>query len=310
VVPAELLGPVAVEAPPPPPSLSETSMPEIPSVPTQRPRPASVAAEQTSAGMLTPLDQPIRLDDLVAGSSDAAFLIRGRSAEDPPPNGGLPVDAGTRFAPLELPKREPQYVPVSTPEPYEEPLSRENGVLEDDDVPTRRLPIYQSVVSRWFSAGEEENDAGGEEPAQSMTGDLGESAAREYERLEATPMLDDVWRSAADEGWQAAQSLLEPKGEEITPAGLPKRVPNAYLVPGSVTAGETPDAFTDTTAGQPSHSAVARSATAARDRMVSFQQGYRSGRHAIQDGPDRAEESVSVSGGELSPPETAGRTDE
>ncbi|GAB2957142.1 nitrate- and nitrite sensing domain-containing protein [Amycolatopsis acidiphila] len=298
VVPAELLGPIVAEAPMPPSQL-ETSLPDIPSVPAQRPRPASVAAEQNAAG-LTPLAQPISLDDLVAGSSSAAFMSRGSNATPPPANNG---NGATRFAPLELPKREPQYVPVTKPEPETlEPPAPQNGVL-DDDVPTKRLPIYQSVVSRWFThEGEEEQDTRGEEASQhSMTGNLEEPAAQEPAELEATPMLDDVWRSAADEGWQKAQSLLEPKGEEVTTAGLPKRVPNAYLVPGSVTEGESKGtSFTDTTSGTPGQSAISRSATAARDRMVSFQQGYRSGRHALR---ERSGESVSVSGGDLTSPE-------
>jgi signal transduction histidine kinase len=301
VVPAELLGPIAAEAPMPPPSQLETSLPDIPAVPAQRPRPASAAADKASAG-LTPLAEPISLDDLVAGSSSAAFMSRGSTSAPANANGT------SRFAPLELPKREPRYVPVTQPdsEPAEQPAPQ-NGVL-DDDVPTKRLPIYQSVVSRWFSdEGEKERDTLGEEASErSMTGNLEEPAAyepepQEPEQLESTPMLDDVWRSAADEGWQKAQTLLEPKSEVVTDVGLPKRVPNAYLMPGSVTAGESNGAsFTDTTSGKPSHSAIARSATAARDRMVSFQQGYRSGRHALQ---EWSGESVSVSGGDLTPPE-------
>jgi signal transduction histidine kinase len=301
VVPAELLGPIVPDAPMPPPSQLETSLPDIPSVPAQRPRPASAAAETSAAG-LTPLAQPISLDDLVAGSSSAAFLSRGSTSGPAPSNGS---NGTTRFTPLELPKREPQYVPIAKPEPepIEQPV-QQNGVL-DDDVPTKRLPIYQSVVSRWFTQeGEEEQDTRGEEASERpMTGNLEEPAAQEPapEPLESTPMLDDVWRSAADEGWQKAQSLLEPKGEEVTTAGLPKRVPNAYLVPGSVTAGESNGAsFADTTSGRPGQSAISRSATAARDRMVSFQQGYRSGRHALQ---GRSGESVSVSGGDLTSPE-------
>ncbi|WP_424923598.1 nitrate- and nitrite sensing domain-containing protein [Amycolatopsis acidicola] len=329
VVPAELLGPVVAETPQlPPPTHAETSLPQIPAVPAQRPRPASVDAEQTQTqhqvsdgpGGLTPLAQPISLDDLVAGSPNAAFLSRGTGKPGPSPanpsNGHSPTEGTSRFTPLQLPKREPQYVPVAPPEPpAEEPPDHESGVLEDDQ-PTKRLPIYQSVVSRWFSEeGDDDQDVRGEEPERPMTGDLGESMAQqqpeeaepepEPEQLESTPMLDEVWRSAADEGWQAAQSLLDPKGEEITTAGLPKRVPNAYLVPGSVGAGESSGAsFTDTTSGKPGHSAIARSATAARDRMVSFQRGYTSGRHALNDHSGRrAGEGVSVTGGELSLPE-------
>lgn len=87
----------------------------------------------------------------------------------------------------------------------------------------------------------------------------------------------------------------------MTTAGLPKRVPNAYLMPGSVTGSEPSGAaFTDTTSGRPGASAITRSATAARDRMVSFQQGYRSGRHALRERPG---ESVSVTGGDATPPQ-------
>ena len=310
VVPAELLGPVPADSGQlPPPSAGETSMPQIPHVPVQRPRPASVEAEQTpppppqqtpgtGPGGLKPLDQPISLDDLVAGSSKAAYMSRGSGSNG---NGSTAAETG-RIAPLQLPKREPKYVPVAPEPPKEEPPARDNGVLEDD-VPTKRLPIYQSVVSRWFAAEDEapqQDNSDEEEIERSMTGDLEEPYAppAEPERAEATPMLDEVWHSAADEGWQAAQALLEPKGEEITTAGLPKRVPNAYLVPGSVTSGES-GAFTDTTSGKPSHSAITRSASAARARMASFQQGYKSGRHALRDNPG-AEESVSVRGGEFS----------
>ncbi|WP_235022422.1 sensor histidine kinase [Amycolatopsis alkalitolerans] len=297
LVPAELLGPIVVEAPAPPPSQAESSLPEIPSVPAQRPRPASVAAEQSAAGGLTALAQPISLDDLVAGSSSAAYLSRGTGS--PPANG----NGAGRSTPLELPKREPQYIPITTPEPEPaaEPVQH-NGALEDD-APTKRLPIYQSVVSRWFSEeGEEDQNTRGEEASEhSMTGNLEEPAAKEPEQPESTPMLDDVWRSAADEGWQKAQSLLEPTNDETTDAGLPKRVPNAHLVPGSVSASESNGvSFTDTTSATPGQSAISRSATAARDRMVSFQQGYRSGRHALRERPGQ---SVSVSGGELSSPE-------
>ncbi|GHF43347.1 nitrate- and nitrite sensing domain-containing protein [Amycolatopsis bartoniae] len=299
VVPPELLGPIVAEAPAPPPSQLETSLPDIPSVPAQRPRPESAPTEQTSAG-LTPLAQPISLDDLVAGSSSAAFMSRGGTAGPAPAN----RVNGNRFTPLELPKRQPQYVPVAEPEPPApaDPPTQQSGVLEDD-VPTKRLPIYQSVVSRWFTQeGEENQDTRGEEASeQPMTGNLEEPAAQEPAPAEVAAEPEHDWRSAADEGWQRAQSLLEPKGEEVTTAGLPKRVPNAYLMPGSVTGSEPSGAaFTDTTSGRPGASAITRSATAARDRMVSFQQGYRSGRHALRERPG---ESVSVTGGDATPPQ-------
>jgi signal transduction histidine kinase len=349
VVPAELLGPVVEEAPPPPgQSPSEISWPAEesgtpePEVSAPSPRPPSVA-EQTAADGLRPLAQPISLDDLVAGSSKAAFLSQGGDPASPhqgngsdngngsdPGTGGEPGgDSGNGYheapTPLELPKRQPEYVPVTRQaESPSLPPARE---LDEDDIPTRRLPIYQSVVSRWFSTEDEENAAGPLDepsiPAATQTlAQLGDFAAVAVEPRAESPAetepeaesaavavkeAESSWHSVADEGWQAAQALLESKSEEITSAGLPKRVPNAYLVPGSVSSGEQ-DAFVDRTVGQPGRSAIARSATAARDRMVSFQRGYTSGRHALRGGA--GEESVSVNGGDSASPETAVRSDE
>jgi hypothetical protein len=185
-------------------------------------------------------------------------------------------------------------------------------------LPTRRLPIYQSVLSRWFSEEGVEHDPV-DEPAPSAPStsdtdnDLEESregslldgydhaeqsSTGEEEPIEPLGIASD-WQSASDNGWQAAQALLESKDEEITPAGLPKRVPNSYLVPGSIGPSEQ-DVFADATVGKPSHRAIARSATAARSRMASFQRGYTSGRHAMKEqAPDRAGDGggVSVSGG-------------
>jgi signal transduction histidine kinase len=45
---------------------------------------------------------------------------------------------------------------------------------------------------------------------------------------------DDAWRTAADEGWQRALAAAEPPVSDTTRSGLPKRVPQAQLVPGGV----------------------------------------------------------------------------
>ncbi|MDQ3887316.1 MAG: nitrate- and nitrite sensing domain-containing protein, partial [Actinomycetota bacterium] len=49
----------------------------------------------------------------------------------------------------------------------------------------------------------------------------------------APPLAAQQWESAADEGWQAAQNLHNPRTSGFTPAGLPKRQPRAQLVPGA-----------------------------------------------------------------------------
>jgi signal transduction histidine kinase len=51
------------------------------------------------------------------------------------------------------------------------------------------------------------------------------------------PSAEDRWRTAADEGWQRAMAAAEPPDAGTTRSGLPKRVPQAQLVPGGV---ETP----------------------------------------------------------------------
>nr|MDT0661087.1 nitrate- and nitrite sensing domain-containing protein [Micromonospora sp. DSM 115978] len=44
----------------------------------------------------------------------------------------------------------------------------------------------------------------------------------------------DIWKTAADEGWAKATQAAEPAAAGTTRSGLPKRVPQAQLVPGGV----------------------------------------------------------------------------
>ncbi|MEU5908323.1 sensor histidine kinase [Micromonospora sp. NPDC047527] len=49
------------------------------------------------------------------------------------------------------------------------------------------------------------------------------------------PAVDpDAWRTAADEGWSRASRAAEPAPAGTTRSGLPKRVPQAQLVPGGI----------------------------------------------------------------------------
>ncbi|WP_410581646.1 nitrate- and nitrite sensing domain-containing protein [Amycolatopsis sp. lyj-108] len=366
VVPAELLTQMRPGVRTPPPSnRSETSMPSMPSVSEMStslpnisasdrglemtpPPPSKPPASQPIAqqGGLVPLDQPISLDDLVAGKNAAGpFLSPAVPAEETPawptaddisPQNGDGASSGTetQFSSLVLPKREPKYNPVETPNravgfsesSASERSSDEGKSALDDDVPTRRLPIYQSVLSRWFSEGDEagadspttytepvesalpeqtrDTAADTVEPDDGDTGDTPEEALPTRTPRTVPPetaLGDNGWRSASDDGWQAAQVLYEDRNDEITPAGLPKRVPNQYLVPGSIGGNEPKkeDSFADKTSGMPGTGAIARSATAARSRMASFQQGYKSGRHALKDRPIDAldDNGVPVTGG-------------
>jgi signal transduction histidine kinase len=131
----------------------------------------------------------------------------------------------------------------------------------------QRLPIFDSLESDWFRRS-------GQTLASTQPA-LGGQAAQ--------PAGQGAWTSPADEGWRAAQAVASPTAGETTQAGLPRRVPRANLVPGSVGSGGAPGA-PDGHPGPGSHDAVAeapaRSADVVRSRMASFQRGVREGRAA------------------------------
>jgi signal transduction histidine kinase len=110
-------------------------------------------------------------------------------------------------------------------------------------------PIFDEVESHWFSGG-------GQASGSSR----------------ATAAVEDRWSSPGDEGWQAAQTADSPSSGGSTAAGLPRRLPNANLVPGSISS--KPPA------------APPRSAAAARDRLAGFQRGVSKGRAAASETAD------------------------
>jgi hypothetical protein len=109
----------------------------------------------------------------------------------------------------------------------------------------QRLPIFDSLESDWFRRS-----------GKSLSSTAASASAQS-------------WSSPADEGWRAARVAAAPAAGENTTAGLPKRVPRANLVPGSVGGGESIEIA-------PS----ARSADTIRTRMASFQRGVREARAA------------------------------
>jgi len=122
-----------------------------------------------------------------------------------------------------------------------------------------RLPIFESVESDWFRRGRHGASRAGQ--VSSVASSSGSSG----------------WTSPADEGWRAAEAAHVPTSGGVTLSGLPKRVPRANLVPGTVGVETAAHAAAAT-------AAPARSATQARDRLASFQRGMREGRAAARDG--------------------------
>ncbi len=166
------------------------------------------------------------------------------------------------------------------------------------DAPTERLPIYEAVLSQWFESADTgsapQGGRGDHAEANGTNGTNGNGAHGGNNGTDtngATPVEEPVepepalWTSPGDEGWQAAQTLLQTTAaasDSKTTAGLPKRVPKAQLMPGSAAPRhEKPTSDdTDTPAAPP---LPPRSADAVRGRMSSFQQGVRRGRHALVD---------------------------
>ena len=107
---------------------------------------------------------------------------------------------------------------------------------------TRSLPIFDTVESNWFS---------GNSKAPGRSG--------------STAAAGSGWASPADEGWRAAQTADSPSSGGETAAGLPRRSPNANLIPGAIPPSTQPVLPN-------------RSAAAARDRLAGFQRGVTEGR--------------------------------
>jgi signal transduction histidine kinase len=111
----------------------------------------------------------------------------------------------------------------------------------------RRLPIFDAVESNWFK---------GRTTGPNPTG----------------PSTTERWSSpAADQGWNAAETVDSPSAGAPTSAGLPKRLPNANLVPGAIPPSTTQPVL------------PTRSAAAARDRLAGFQRGVSEARSAGSD---------------------------
>ena len=137
----------------------------------------------------------------------------------------------------------------------------------------QRLPIYDSLESDWFRRSGKTLSTARNPGAPGFQGAQGTQSVPS-----AQPAAQQAWTSPADEGWRAAEVAASPSAGDTTQAGLPRRVPRANLVPGSVGSAGA-DVETE---------APARSADAARTRMASLQRGVREGRAAA---PPQIEES-------------------
>jgi hypothetical protein len=136
-----------------------------------------------------------------------------------------------------------------------------------------RLPIFESVESDWFRRGRHSADR----PNSGAAATAGAAAV-------APESNTGGWSaSAADEGWRAAEAVSKPASGGVTLSGLPKRVPKANLVPGTVGAN-----------AEPAPPPPVRSAAVTRQRFASFQRGVREARAAANSEDDAGGEGDDV----------------
>ncbi|SDM16607.1 sensor histidine kinase [Allokutzneria albata] len=233
-------------------------------------------------------------------------------AETPAPSG---VDSPDLFTA----HQDGQASPEQRSEAFENPFPQTER--PEVDAPTERLPIYEEILSQWFQTVENPDGefphpspprpvpAAEAEPAQPAVRPAAKAPEAEAEPAKAAepvaapaepvvrretipaPPRPATWRSAGDEGWRAVETMLNAPAEEtVTAAGLPKRVPKAKLMPGSIKPAAPRRSAPPTRGGGAAQPAAApypqqpaqpaRSAEAVRGRMSSFQQGLRRGRHA------------------------------
>jgi signal transduction histidine kinase len=155
--------------------------------------------------------------------------------------------------------------PVPAPTPLENPPTVVEPVAARLDVigelssgsDSAETPIFHAMLSRWFTERQE----------RSAAPEIAAPQPAEEPAMEA----DSGWETESDAGWRAAEVASQPVADEVTTAGLPKRRPQAFLVPGSA-GPPTP------TNGQPT-SPPTRNAYAVRDRIASYQRGLYLGRH-------------------------------
>jgi hypothetical protein len=204
-------------APPPPPVSPNPSgwgaalaaMPPVPPPPTATP-----AQERAEAPIFLQMQASWFKGHDGASPEDWSMPTAGY-APAPMPSDDLapPVSPGPAPAPVRMPAAAAASTRMSAPAsaPPASPVEE---------------PRYERAANNAASAATGHNRA---RPAAAGP-DNGTSQTLPRPRTSA----EDAWRTAADDGWQRAMAAAEPPDAGTTRSGLPKRVPQAQLVPGGV----------------------------------------------------------------------------
>jgi signal transduction histidine kinase len=235
----------------------------------------------------TPADDPLAEHLVERTSTDGLFTATIAETSVSLPEGVEPIDysyppAAERTVLPRKPPAKPKPKPVA-PEPI-----------------TERLPIYEDVLSRWFQGGETVDPPGKgettmerfaaeqlkapETPAQRTSSP--KLPKREEKNTPSSRRAAKADWGVGDEGWQQANAVLKSTVADKTTAGLPKRVPNARLIPGSpakqtapVQTGENGQSTAVATVAPPRR----RSADRLRQQFATYQRGVQMGRESLDD---------------------------
>ena len=180
------------------------------------------------------------------------------------PDTGLPSSEPWSPAAARPARRAGSHATIGSPAaklPETAPLSPDTGSAADavivppagDRGAEQRLPVFNAVESAWFSQG------------RSAPGSAGQ-----------TSPAGSGWSSPADAGWRAARVVDSPSSAGSTAAKLPRRQPNANLVPGTIPSPEPV---------MPN-----RSPAAARDRLAALKRGVDKGRAATRQAANPGED--------------------
>ncbi|MBG0563319.1 sensor histidine kinase [Actinoplanes aureus] len=248
--------------PGPPPQIATGA----PRIPEPRPPIRSAPAEAPARPPIRPLLQPV--------APPADLDLRPTPDRPPlPSRSPKPVETPDR-APLAARSPSPVETPLPTrsPMPVETPAgvtapgwgAAMAALPSLPEVPPQAVPIQVEMQHSWFEGGDTPADQWGmptagyapppdRAPAVSVSA-VPASSPPVAQRSPAPPpppapapaagehngvpkprtSNEDRWRTAADEGWNRAMAAAAPRDGGITRSGLPKRVPQAQLVPGGV----------------------------------------------------------------------------
>ncbi|MEU5782713.1 sensor histidine kinase [Micromonospora lupini] len=215
-------GPGAV-APPAPPA-----PPVRPAPPAMPPTPAAPVSTRPEFPAEAPIFREMEAVWFRSHGDDATAIFTRPQFDTPP----APVDAGPRATNggQQATASAPPTAPVRPPLPTRTPGSSEGTGA-------------QSVGSMDGFAGANTGGRGASTPkpppsyAPPPAARTAPAAAPAPAATASTapPATDsEAWRTAADEGWSLASRAAEPAAAGTTRSGLPKRVPQAQLVPGGI----------------------------------------------------------------------------